>query len=772
MGGWPITRDYYGFFLHIMTQQKAAVTAMDLLFSDRDRRYSEYDHILSDYMQQNGRVVLAMAFSTFNDHQAPAIADHPTWPDSIFRRACTAVGFSNIPQNTTVYQLPVAARYHDHWLYSFGIEISRVYWGNQLIISQPGCLSLIDNANRKHDLPLTRSGGLRLDHFDLRISSISLLQLLHTYRTNPDSLNLKDKIVILAPTAAGQAYLKNSPSGAVLPATLLHATLAENIIESRLLKTVPDWIQGMLIIIMASLPLFVLKRKQRWLILLLPLIFIGSCLALFCTGHLLIDLICPLSAWLVGLGYTLAVSRYTHIQEQINQQLLWNRQIEQTSSQLVDAEKQLAELAEQLAGASQEKQRIYQEKISAVQALEKHLADLQLKERPSDATSHYDLVYTPGGSMAQVLSIISKVSDSDIPVLILGETGSGKELAARAIHQSGRRRAKPFMAVNCGALAETLLESELFGHEKGSFTGAIARRRGLFELANNGTLFLDEITETTPALQAKLLRVLQEKVFYRVGGEQSISVDVRIIAAGNRDVRKEVDQGRFRSDLYYRLNGITIELPALRDRKEDISILAHHLLQKHGYPEISGFSEQAGLLLQEYHWPGNVRELENVVQRAALLAQSEGRTMIQAQDLGTELQASRPAGEEVYVPLEQQILEMLRKFHFSRDAVSRTARALGDRDRGTITEYFRGLCFAYLVKMDFNVTRAAAEMAQTTDRQIVEAVGKKLNEYLANLKKNQAAGTTSLAFRGLPKKFHADLQEILDNLDHISSAEK
>ena len=778
MGGWPLTRDYYGFFLHIMAQQQAATTAIDLLFSDRDRRYGEYDLILSNYMQQNNNVVLPMAFTSFKEN-LPAAADHPSWPHPLFRHACSAVGFSNMQKSSTILQMPVVAAYRDSLIFSFGLEISRVYWGGHPAKLEHGRLQLTDPSGRVHTLTLTRSGGLRLDPFDLRISSISLLQLLATFRTNPDSLDLKNKIVILAPTAAGQAYLKNSSSGATLPATLLHATLAENIIENRLLKTLPAWIEMLLIIFLAVIPLYAAQRQPRWRILLLPLLFTATSLLLFCTAHLLLDQIWPLLAWTGGYGYAGYLALQRKKQEQANQRLLWNQQIEQTGNQLVEAEKQLAELAEQLAGEGLEKQRLseettrlFQEKMSAVQTLEKHLADLQPKERPATATRHFDLIYSAEGKMAQVLAMTAKVSDNDIPVLILGETGSGKELVAQAIHQAGRRRQKAFMAVNCGALAETLLESELFGHEKGSFTGAVARRRGLFELANAGTLFLDEITETSHAMQAKLLRVLQEKVFYRLGGEQPITVDVRIIAASNRNIREQVNLGHFRSDLYYRLNGITIELPSLRERQEDIPALAHHFLHKYGYQEISGFSEQAGLLLQQYPWPGNVRELENVVRRAALLAASEQRTMIQAQDLGQELQQTTPVGSALYVPLDQQILDMLRKFHFSRDAITRTARALGDRDRGTVTEYFRGLCFAHLVKAQFNVQQAAAELAQTSDRQTVAIVTKKMAEYIANLKKNYPAdGASAAPFRGLPKKYHADLQEILNNLDRILPVE-
>jgi two-component system response regulator PilR (NtrC family) len=222
----------------------------------------------------------------------------------------------------------------------------------------------------------------------------------------------------------------------------------------------------------------------------------------------------------------------------------------------------------------------------------------------------------------RVLKMIEKVSAGRSTVLILGESGTGKELVARAVHQNSPRRNKPFVTVNCGAIPEHLLESELFGHMKGSFTGAIANKQGLFELADGGTFFLDEIGEMTPAIQVKLLRVLQEKQFKRVGGTMDIKVDIRIIAASNKDLEKMVAEGAFREDLYYRLNVIPIYIEPLRNRKEDIPLLVDYFLKKYSGELGKVFSQvgpEAMKLLVEYDWPGNVRELENAIERAIAL---------------------------------------------------------------------------------------------------------------------------------------------------------
>jgi two-component system NtrC family response regulator len=228
--------------------------------------------------------------------------------------------------------------------------------------------------------------------------------------------------------------------------------------------------------------------------------------------------------------------------------------------------------------------------------------------------------------MRAIFSLVSKVVSTDVTVLICGESGTGKELIAEAVHHNSRRRERPFVKLNCVAIPETLLESELFGHEKGSFTGAIARKTGKFEQANTGTIFLDEIGDMTLATQAKILRVLQEREFERVGGSETTKIDVRIIAATNKDLARAVEDGSFREDLYYRLNVFSIHLPPLRERKEDIPPLIDHLVGQSARElgkTIAGFSAEAMALLLAYDWPGNVRELENYVQRAVVMAESD-----------------------------------------------------------------------------------------------------------------------------------------------------
>ena len=264
--------------------------------------------------------------------------------------------------------------------------------------------------------------------------------------------------------------------------------------------------------------------------------------------------------------------------------------------------------------------------------------------------------------MAEILALVKRVAQSRATVLVSGESGTGKELIARAIHQRSPRAERPFVTVNCAALTETLLESELFGHEKGAFTNAVAMRKGRFELADGGTLFLDEVGEMSPGLQVKVLRVLQEMEFERVGGTRTIKVDVRVVGATNRDLKADVETGRFREDLFYRLNVVSLEIPALRLRLEDIPLLARHFIKKYAQENIRGemrITPEALKVLSQYRWPGNIRELENVMERAVILCSNN---TITPHDLPGELAPASAEAEldiDRFIPVDSNLPEVL-----------------------------------------------------------------------------------------------------------------
>lgn len=265
-------------------------------------------------------------------------------------------------------------------------------------------------------------------------------------------------------------------------------------------------------------------------------------------------------------------------------------------------------------------------------------------------------------ALQKVISDAFKVANSKTSTLILGDSGTGKELLARLIHRAGPRRDKPLIVLNCAALPDTLLEAELFGHEKGAFTGALSRKIGKFEMADGGTLFLDEIGEMSPGMQAKLLRVLQEGIFYRVGGNLPISVDVRVISATNRNILEEVAEGRFRQDLYYRLNVVRIQMPSLRERREDVPLLAEYFLdmfkREKGLPHLT-VSEKAKKRMVEYDWPGNVRELRNAMERAVVMGNGQE---ILPEDLPISGSGNSPPGMQVGLTLKDAVNAFKKEF--------------------------------------------------------------------------------------------------------------
>ena len=321
------------------------------------------------------------------------------------------------------------------------------------------------------------------------------------------------------------------------------------------------------------------------------------------------------------------------------------------------------ERAELLVKKLAEHQNLVEENLSLRQKLEEHY--------------RFENIIAKSSKMQRVIEIIKVVAKSNATVLITGESGTGKELVARAIHAQSHRSSKPFIAVSCAALPESLLESELFGHEKGSFTGAYAQKKGKFEFADGGTLFLDEIGEMSANIQVHLLRVLEEKEFSRVGGNEPVKVDVRVISATNKDLKQAIEKQEFREDLYYRLNVVNIELPPLRDRREDVPLLAEHFLSKFAMEnrkDISGFSPEAVEFLLDYSWPGNVRELENAIERAVILARD---SLITIDDLPRENLSSAYSAapkKNLKEVEEEHILNVLRK---TGGNYSEAARILG-----------------------------------------------------------------------------------------------
>ncbi len=778
LGGWPITRDYYGYFLYALSSHQPRLVVFDILMEQPRPDYPEYDRLFAEYLETSTPVMLPMAFARFTPPSHPNgyfTGDDPGWPHPALLERVSGCGFSNVPASSALSRLPLVAMDLDSMRLSLAAEVARQYWGGHPFLLQPGLLVFEDDDGNRHAIALDAKGQLRLNHFGgRRLQRLGFVAALQQLREHPENLDLKNRIVFVGVTAPGVAVSKTTALNPVLPAALLQLTAVDNLLQGSELVPLPRWLQVLLLVLFCLSLVFCLQRFSAFHG---AVIFIAALLLSVLLGQVLFQwhwiwpLFSPLAAMVLS-GSVLLIHK-TGLQRARTEELhaCLQEEIRVKAAALQEAQRQLDSLQSRLlddtASADDPALQRLLEKERAVAEMKNRLEDLQAALQPGSQRqeSKYDIVYSSNSPMADVLHTIELLSPSDISVIIEGETGTGKEMVARAIHRAGKRSAAPFLAVNCGALAETLLESELFGHEKGSFTGAIARRRGLFELADTGTLFLDEISETSPAFQAKLLRVLQDKVVQRLGGETPFSVDVRIIAASNRDLKQLVEEEKFRMDLFYRLNGMTIALPALRERSMDITVLARHFLTQLDSERPMNLSEEALIILMDYSWPGNIRELDNVLRRAVLMARGRNRDLIEKEDLPGNLLAIK-RDSSVYLSLEEQILHSLRTLEFSHTAIAQTALALGGRDRGTVTEYFRGLCFEYLVAEKYSVQDAARALAGTGKSETVMRVRKKLQAYVDNLKTHTMA-SVSLPCKGLPRKYHAALQLVIQHLDEI-----
>jgi len=781
LGGWPITRDYYGYLIHVLTEKHAGVIGLDVLLDTPGRQYPEYDRMLAEFIQTSGRVVLPSVLDASRPTDSLAQAN----PLPEFAWGAAGVGFSNLGDEVTIRRVPLVMKSGDGMRVSFGLALAQAWLGAQVRMDK-GHVVLVSSKKSPIRVPVNREGCMLLNPAGdvSSIRSIRLTTLLHQYESAPDSLDFSNRLVLMAATAPSLPVLKSTPLCPQLPASLIQATVAENILNRNWLKYSPFlftciWFMGWMCLAYAVSSAGRIRHWIFWIIAAVSAI-LGLSLGCLVLLRVVMPLFSCMLLFLISAMVTRTMSRGRKKQTDLYRMVDIENQILVKEKALAEAEQRLTGIEIQLAIEKAENQqlseasrRLAEEKETAVLDLEKQVRDLKASFEPEGEHEQpwfHDIIHGSDSPMVDVLRMVGKVAKDDIPVLIQGETGTGKELIARAIHRSSPRHHNPFVAVNCGALSESLLESELFGHEKGAFTGAQNQRRGRFELAQGGTLFLDEIAETTPAFQARLLRVLQEGTFERVGGERTLQADVRIIAAHNKDLTLAVQEKQFRQDLYFRLNGFPIHVPQLRNRPGDIPALVRFFLEKYHRGSEMQISDAGMVRLQSFRWPGNVRELENAVRRAVLLARSDGRRMVQLKDLPEEIQKADTGTEPVlYHPLETQILETLQVLQFSRSAIGQTAKALGNRDRGTVTEYFRGLCFQFLVQHQGDVQKAASALAGSDDPETIARVKAKIVDYVENVRISLAEKpfldyTKPACFKGLPQKFHPFLQQLIDTI--------
>ncbi len=804
---WPLPRNYYALLLMALHDVGVKVIGFDFSFSDPQPEYAENDSLLVRMTRTMENVVQSVYFDRLTANTADTLAlqtiparfvykipepssfrsgGRITLPFPALLNASAGIGHANLADEAVVRNFPLFIEYNGQLVPAISFELARLFLessrssiiitGSSAFIKYPGDTKRIPILNEGY-VHLNYAGGTSTLH------TIHFVDFLQAYgernsHTPPTLLSsLKGKIVLIGVIAEGRSSFVATPYTAKYPAVGVHATAIHNILHSNFLLIPALWVR-LILSFLFGLFAFVMTirfRELRGLLLTLG-VFTAYCILnviLLVAFDLSLPLAIPgivvLLVSFLTMVYERRVMKET-VTELAREKDEIVRELRLKESRVQELEKKLT-ISSRQNGPAQGLVEELERQRRDLDELSSRAADLeayQPEESPDDGAPEKfcDIIYSPSGRMAPLIQMVKKVASGDANVMISGESGTGKELIARAIHSISPRKEKPFIAVNCGALSESLLESELFGHERGAFTGAVKERTGRFELADGGTIFLDEIADTSEAFQVKLLRVVQEGEIERVGGTKTLKVDVRIIAATNKNLKQEITAKHFREDLYYRLNVISLHLPPLHERKGDIPHLVAHFLARE--KTAVEFSANAMSALMNYEWRGNIRELESIVKRAVILAQSEGRNLVRTKDLPTEIIAQFSDTRD----LEEKIIVSLREKKFSRSAISDTALELGGFNRGTIAEHFRGYCFKILHDQDWDIEKTSRVIAGTTDDQLSEKVQKKLDEYLMNIRssidrnKNIDENVQLLKpkYKNLPLRYHLYLDELIKAL--------
>jgi transcriptional regulator with GAF, ATPase, and Fis domain/CHASE2 domain-containing sensor protein len=798
--GRPVRRNFHALMVKALSDLRAKAIGIDVVFEGRSE-YPEYDDLLARVVQGAGNVVLSTYFQSIEP--SPAMEDDPAAghtyrfpnvhrlhyrgsqlhaPMANLAGNAAGIGHLNLSEDS---RAPLFVAGDSGIVPAFPVEVLRVFRGagKASLVYDGDALSILTEGNAM--AVVTAGDGLPLLNYPGRLSTFAaypFLEVLKSYdalRNDRTPLipvaSFRGKIVLVTVIAPGGNDVSfSSPVDPRYPSIGQHAVFLDNALGAGFAASPSSWMLSLICALVgfacAGAILFLPSPANRVVAVAIPLLVIVLSYVLFATSAYHVPLMAPV---VVAVGVTVASLFYDHrrVREQVG-----NLQLERESitALLRDREAKVALLERELLDF--EATRTADRTSELLDEIRKYKAEIHsltskaddmeaftpdVEEIRSAAGEFEGIVYDTGGKMNPVVEFVRKIAGSDAPVLILGESGTGKELVARAVHRRSPRADKPFIAVNCGALSESLLESELFGHEKGAFTGAVKDKLGRFELADGGTIFLDEIGEVSEAFQLKLLRVVQEGELEKVGGTRTLKVNVRVLAATNKDLKAEVHAKRFREDLYYRLNVLAISLPPLRDRQEDIALLINHFLVREG----NGMRVSKNVMdaLQSYPWRGNIRELESVITRAVLLAKAEQRIMINLRDLSEEVASTVLGG----IAIEEQILESVREKGFSRSSVSETAEEMGGLNRGTVAEYLRGQCLKVFVEQGFDVERAVQHISLSADSMVNDRVRKKLGEYLSNItvavEVTQPWEVTRSLLKpktkNLPQRFHQYLEQ-------------
>jgi transcriptional regulator with PAS, ATPase and Fis domain/CHASE2 domain-containing sensor protein len=710
LGGWPLPRNVYGFLADKLFSFGAKAVGFNIYWQNSPNSNDENNQFLAHTLDQY-EIIGGFYFSaTADSHHTANINQWPWPPHMKDLRAATGInppdrqllgrraqfGFVNLfaGKSGTVDQAHLLIRHGDACYPSFANLLAAHYSGNGF-----------DSTRTNIRINYVRNA----DHLPL----ISAREIVQSQVKDSIKSKLEDSIVLVGIIAPSLGFVKQTPVDPVMPVIAIHAQIVENLIAGNDLRPFPAWIylfvfSGLVFI----LYLFRSRPAIQFVILAFSTILLVLAAVALWRFHFVFQLYLYL-ATIIAFILSSASGMFFESRENYSKEIRMREKLEKELYAKVHS-------AARLEREHSDLRKKYQHEIKEIRD---GLSLLPTENAAPLMQKYSNIIFSSSSPMMYVISELEGIGATDEPALITGESGTGKELVARAIHDNSKRAGNAFIAINCSSIADSLLESELFGYKKGAFTGADKDKAGFFEAAHNGTIFLDEISETSLAFQASLLRVLQEKMLYRVGSTSPTHVDVRIIAATNKKLVQLVNQGFFRSDLYYRLNVLPIDLPPLRQRSEDIKLLVNHFL---GNDDIK-VSIGALNALKAHHWPGNVRELENICTRMKMIKKDK---IIRADWI--EKQTGIVRHDAAAESVQDKILNLFREVEFCNDSNTKISQKLGHLHRSTITEYLKGMTFQFFSEEGFHLQKAAKRF-NPSQPQLDAKVRTKMLKYLNNL---------------------------------------
>jgi DNA-binding NtrC family response regulator/CHASE2 domain-containing sensor protein len=745
IGPWPIKRSFYALLINNLEKFNVKKIGIEVFLSAKYVSQAIYDRVLQNEIEKNSNIVLSSVAGQISEAGKLFKTDSLSFP------------------SPKLVQQEVSSG-HINFIKKYGVHIP-LKLSNGELIEKAFSSQLIDNKIIYDDI-------IKINFISSwqKFRKYSLIEFMQMAQSGDRELkSLKDKIIIIGvsdPLLAANITTRFDDN---IPGVALHAFALDNLLNERWFNNKFYDLSIIIFIIFIILILVFYNRFNLNLAHYIIFLSIFLIVSFILNRFFYIEL--AYIFYLIPLLILFLVDSYDKLRE--NRKLLsgYYNETELLKRLLNVKEKELELLQKELNFTSSDGAQPLIQKIKFLKSEIEKIKDndndkLKADYIKNETSQNFNGIVYKSQVMQNAVDLILKTAPSDATVLITGESGTGKELVARAIHNLSKRRHNNFIAINCAALTESLLESELFGHVKGAFTGALSDKPGKFELANDGTIFLDEIGETSENFQLKLLRVLQSGEYDKVGGEKTLKTNVRVISATNKNLKELVKEKKFREDLYYRLNVINIHLAPLRERKEDIDVITEYFLNRNG--ENLQISVAALKALNEYEWKGNVRELESVILRAKVFCQSADRNLIQLNDLPEEIIKNSK------IAFEDLVIESLRNKKFSHSSINETAKELGSVNRTLISENFRGYAFKILFENNFDLDKSALLISGSKEDDVINKVRSKLEIWINNIKKDiKPDGNNDFIaikvllnskYKNLPQKFHIYLDEVIRNL--------